>query len=155
VDKRLKLKLELMAENVEQLRRDLDKLSDSIYNNIYQNSSCTEEKKEINKILDYISGWKSRVDDVSDEVLRESRETKEGVLDFDSYSKKYFVDTCGSLLSCGSFLELYLYDKLEDAHIWMRGRVEHSSEIGGYYFKSNEIKNTKLAAGMKARKRLK
>ncbi|MGV8167504.1 MAG: DUF5348 domain-containing protein [Alkaliphilus sp.] len=154
MNKRLKLELELMAESVDQLRRDLNKLSDIIYNNVYVNCSCEEEKKEINKILEYVEWWDSRVEDIEYEVLRESKETKEDFLALNSYLEKYSVGKNGLFLSCGCSVELYLYDQIEEYFKWMRGRVESSREMGGYYFMSDETKDITLEDGMKARIRV-
>jgi len=155
VNKRLKLELELMSESVDQFRRDMNKLSDNICKNVFAKLSCEEEKKEVNKILEYVEHWESRIEDVAEEVLRESKDVKEGLLSFDEDNGKFSVD-CGRFsrqLSCGSRVELYLYDGFDCVYLWMRGCVEHSTTLG-YYFSSIETEKVALRVGQRARIRL-
>jgi len=159
VNKRIQLELELMVESVEQLKKDFAKLSDSVYNDIYlkpfSNSYKYEEKKEVRKILGYLQEWETITTHLEDAVYYESREVKkQGTLKLNIKTQKFSIDCEGCLdFSCSNSLELYLENGYGCA-MWVRGSVEHSDKMGGYYFKSNETKSVKLEEGMKARIRL-
>lgn len=106
----------------------------------------TSEDEELYDILSHIIG---RLTSASSSINYLNSPVKEGILQLDNSSKKYYIihenGETSALLSCGNSLEIYCDDN------WVIGRVEATLK-GEYYFYGSD--KPLLFSGMKVRKRI-
>lgn len=111
-------------------------------NRIYDNAECEEFEygkacKATEKLLEDIEIFIAA-------IKYYSKNTKEGCLRINKNDRYSINDT---ELSSGRPLEVYN----EEYNAWEAGKVEHSSQYGGYYFYNYDGRHISLSNDMKAR----
>lgn len=106
----------------------LDRVADKLENDMYPSSDLNVEDRlvmnELQRMRDRMDGIVSTVKYLEKPVMYEGNLWM-------NQNGRYVVD--GLELSCGSVVEILIWDEEEGRSDWAVTRIEHSSQHGGYY----------------------
>lgn len=152
-----KKELSELACTLDKLTKQVDSLATRIYEECLKLCTDPVQKHEFEVILKILEEAQEDLQTAKGNIAYETKKMLEGTLAYVSDRERYKLNswtTETETFSCGMPIEIFTSENdYSEQPLWIRGSIQYTDSMGGYYFYSDEGEKYRIQEGMRARVR--